>query len=66
MTLGTDISKKDTDKDVLLFRYQNPLPAECEWASIEFSGHDIIRFIDCKFSSSSITMKCTQSISSPV
>lgn len=46
MTLSTDISKKSTDKDALLFRYQNPPPAACEWASIGFSKWDRIRFID--------------------
>jgi hypothetical protein len=48
MTLSTDVSKKKLDKDALLFRYQDPPPAQCEWASIAFSKTDKIRFIDCK------------------
>jgi hypothetical protein len=47
MTLSTDISKKERDKDALLFRYQDPAPAECEWAAIGFLGTDRLRFIDC-------------------
>jgi hypothetical protein len=49
MTLSTDISKKKTDKDALLFRFQSPPPAECDWASISFSRQDRIRFIDCRY-----------------
>ncbi|KAF2688521.1 hypothetical protein K458DRAFT_414268 [Lentithecium fluviatile CBS 122367] len=46
MTLSTDVSKKGMDKDALLFRFQDPPPAECDWASIAFSKTDRIRFID--------------------
>ncbi|KAF2262908.1 hypothetical protein CC78DRAFT_294841 [Lojkania enalia] len=46
LTLSTDISKKNADKDTLLFRHQNPAPAECDWCCIGFSRSDRIRFID--------------------
>jgi hypothetical protein len=48
LTLSTDISKKNWDKDTLLFRHQVPSPAECEWCCIGFSKTDRIKFIDGK------------------
>ena len=46
LALTVDISKKTTEKDTLIFRYQQPPPAPCDWMSISFSLHDRIRFID--------------------
>lgn len=46
LTLNTDVSKKINDKDTLLFRYQSPAPAPCDWCSISFSRSDKIRLID--------------------
>lgn len=48
MTLSTDISKKNWDKDTLLFRHQVPAPAGCDWCCIGFSRNDRIKFIDGK------------------
>jgi hypothetical protein len=48
LTLSTDVSKKTTDKDTLLFRHQIPSPAECEWSSIAFSRSCHLKFIDGK------------------
>lgn len=47
MTLNTDVSKTETDKDTLLFRNQSPPPAPHEWCSIAFSRQSRLRFIDC-------------------
>lgn len=44
--LNTDVSKNAGDKDTLLFRYQTPAPAPCDWFSISFSSADRIRLID--------------------
>ncbi|KAF2121298.1 hypothetical protein BDV96DRAFT_563993 [Lophiotrema nucula] len=46
LMLSTDVSKKNYDKDSLLFRHQTPAPAECDWCCISFSKSDRIRFID--------------------
>lgn len=46
LMLSTDISKKNWDKDTLLFRHQVPSPAECDWCCIGFSKTDRIKFID--------------------
>jgi hypothetical protein len=46
LTLNTDISKSALDKDTLLFRYQNPLPAPHEWCVVSFSRQDRLRFMD--------------------
>jgi hypothetical protein len=46
MTLSTDISKKNMDKDTLIFRHQIPGPALCDWCCIAFSKQDRLRFID--------------------
>jgi len=46
LLLSTDISKRVTDKDTLLFRLQQPSPAPCDWMCISFSRSDRIRFID--------------------
>lgn len=46
MTLSTDISRKITDKDTLLFRHQVPAPSPCDWMTVAFSRRDKLRFID--------------------
>lgn len=46
LTLNTDVSKTANDKDTLLFRYQSPAPAPCDWCSISFSRGDRLRLID--------------------
>jgi hypothetical protein len=46
LTLNTDVSKSPNDKDTLLFRYQSPAPAPCDWCSISFSRSDRMRLID--------------------
>ena len=46
LTLSTDISKKTSDKDTLLFRHQSPAPAPCNWCCIGFSKKDRIKLID--------------------
>jgi hypothetical protein len=46
VTLNTDVSKRLYDKDTLIFRYQSPAPAPCDWCSISFSRSDRIRLID--------------------
>lgn len=46
LSLNTDVSKSPNDKDTLLFRYQFPAPAPCDWCSISFSRSDRMRLID--------------------
>jgi hypothetical protein len=46
LMLNTDVSKNLSDKDTLLFRYQSPAPAPCDWCSISFTRLDRIRLID--------------------
>lgn len=46
MTLNTDVSKSVADKDTLLFRYQAPAPAPCDWSCISFSRADRMRLVD--------------------
>ncbi|KAF2648587.1 hypothetical protein K491DRAFT_612495 [Lophiostoma macrostomum CBS 122681] len=46
LTLSTDISKKNWDKDTLIFRHQIPGPAPCDWCCIGFSKQDRLKFID--------------------
>jgi len=46
LRLSTDVSKKQMDKDTLIFRQQVPAPAPCEWMCISFSRSDRLRFID--------------------
>ncbi|KAH7125586.1 hypothetical protein B0J11DRAFT_433796 [Dendryphion nanum] len=46
LMISTSISKKEMEKDTLLFRHQTPAPAPCDWAAIGFSKNDRIRFID--------------------
>jgi len=46
LAFATDISKKPEDKDTLIFRLQNPIPAPRSWAAISFSNTDKIRLID--------------------
>jgi hypothetical protein len=46
LMLSTDISKKNRDKDTLMFRHQVPAPADCDWCCIGFSKRDRIKFID--------------------
>ena len=45
LNLSTDASKSVSDADTLLFRFQNPVPAPCEWMAISFSNSDNIRFM---------------------
>jgi hypothetical protein len=51
LMLSTDISKKNSDKDTLMFRHQVPPPVDCDWCCIAFSKFDRIKFIDGKLSS---------------
>jgi hypothetical protein len=46
LAVTADISKRTTEKDTLIFRYQQPPPATCDWMSISFSLQDRIRLID--------------------
>lgn len=46
LIFSTDISKKETDKDSLIFRHQSPPPPPAEWISISFSQWNLIRLID--------------------
>jgi hypothetical protein len=46
LMLSTDISRKRREKDTLMFRYQDPAPAECDWCCIGFARNDRIKFID--------------------
>lgn len=46
LSISTDVSKKQLDKDTLIFRQQNPTPQLCTWMSVAFSKQDRIRFID--------------------
>lgn len=46
LTLNTDVSKSVNDKDTLLFRYQSPPPAPCDWSCISFSRADRMRLVD--------------------
>lgn len=46
LALSTDISKKTSDKDTLIFRHQDPAPSTCEWTTIAFSRQDRVRLID--------------------
>jgi hypothetical protein len=46
LAFSTDISKKQFDKDTIIFRHQDPSPARHEWMSIAFSKEDRLRFID--------------------
>lgn len=48
VTLSTDISKNEYDKDTILFRHQEPAPAECDWGCIAFSKKDRLRFLNRK------------------
>ncbi|KAK9482219.1 hypothetical protein V1527DRAFT_34259 [Lipomyces starkeyi] len=43
---SVDISKKEYDKDTLLFRYQQPPPPSCIWISISFDRGDLLHLID--------------------
>ncbi|KAK9245093.1 hypothetical protein V1506DRAFT_539163 [Lipomyces tetrasporus] len=43
---AVDISKKEYDKDTLLFRYQQPPPPPCVWMSISFDRGDLLHLID--------------------
>lgn len=46
LMISTSISKKQMEKDTMLFRHQIPAPAPCDWAAIGFSKMDRIRFMD--------------------
>ncbi|KAF2095963.1 hypothetical protein NA57DRAFT_43365 [Rhizodiscina lignyota] len=47
LAFSTDASKKQMDKDTLIFRHQDPAPAPREWACVGFSMSNKIRLIDC-------------------
>lgn len=46
LSLSTDVSKKNKDKDTLIFRYQNPPPAPRDWICVAFSKKDRLRLMD--------------------
>lgn len=46
LAINTDISKKQLDKDTLIFRLQDPVPVACQWMCVSFSKQDRLRFID--------------------
>ncbi|KAF9700859.1 hypothetical protein EKO04_000211 [Ascochyta lentis] len=46
LSLNTNVSQNLANKDSLIFRYQSPAPAPCDWCSISFSRTDRIRLID--------------------
>ncbi|KAF2878519.1 hypothetical protein BDV95DRAFT_624938 [Massariosphaeria phaeospora] len=46
MTLTTDVTKKEFDKDTLVFRHQAPAPAPCDWFSVAFSKYDRLTLQD--------------------
>ncbi|KAJ0107169.1 hypothetical protein J7T55_014699 [Diaporthe amygdali] len=43
---AVDVSKKEMDKDSLIFRYQNPPPPPCDWLSISFDWTDKMKIVD--------------------
>ncbi|KAI7787402.1 hypothetical protein LA080_016477 [Diaporthe eres] len=43
---AVDVSKKELDKDSLIFRYQNPPPPPCDWLSISFDWTDKMKIVD--------------------
>ena len=43
---AVDISKKEFDKDTLLFRRQQPPPPRCHWICVNFTGHDLLHLLD--------------------
>jgi hypothetical protein len=45
LVASTDVSKKQLDKDSLLFRHQSPPPAPCQWFAISFNRGDLLRLI---------------------
>ncbi|KAJ7807346.1 hypothetical protein B0H14DRAFT_2873329 [Mycena olivaceomarginata] len=46
LTIATDISKKVSDLDNLVFRHQAPAPARCDWMCVSFSMGDRLKLID--------------------
>lgn len=46
LIFSTDVSKKETDKDTMIFRHQMPPPPPSEWISIAFSQFNMVRLID--------------------
>lgn len=47
LSFATNISKRNSDKQSLLFRPQQlPPPPPCDWCCISFSRSDRLRFID--------------------
>ncbi|KAI3391374.1 hypothetical protein diail_7460 [Diaporthe ilicicola] len=43
---AVDVSRKELDKDSLLFRYQNQPPPPCDWLSISFDWTDKMKIVD--------------------
>ena len=43
---AVDVSKKEFDKDTLLFRRQQPPPPRCHWICINFTRGDTIHILD--------------------
>ncbi|KAH8785714.1 hypothetical protein F5883DRAFT_535919 [Diaporthe sp. PMI_573] len=43
---AVDVSRKELDKDSLVFRYQNPPPPPCDWLSISFDWTDKMKIVD--------------------
>lgn len=46
LSLSTDVSRKSTDKDTLVFRHQNPAPQPMTWMCVTFSLFNELRSID--------------------
>ena len=43
---AVDISRKQFDKDSLVFRKQNPAPPPCEWISVSFDRNDRLKIVE--------------------
>ncbi|KAL1874874.1 hypothetical protein Daus18300_003415 [Diaporthe australafricana] len=43
---AVDVSRKDLEKDSLVFRYQDPHPPRCDWLSISFDCADKMKIVD--------------------
>lgn len=46
LSLSTNVSKKNKDKDTLIFRYQSPPPKPRDWICVAFSKRDRLRIMD--------------------
>ncbi|KAH8901034.1 hypothetical protein GQ53DRAFT_835005 [Thozetella sp. PMI_491] len=45
ISAAVDMSKKEADKDSLIFRHQAPVPPECHWLSISFDSWSKLKVI---------------------